>query len=72
MGNPARRKGWMSRHGHALTPQPDGAMTCPESGLRYAKDAEGRVRCLDLDEESPLPAHLAKGTRAYDTFKVCQ
>jgi UDP-2-acetamido-3-amino-2,3-dideoxy-glucuronate N-acetyltransferase len=70
VGNPARLKGWMSRHAHALTPQADGMMICPESGFRYAKDAEGRVRCLDLDEESLMPAHLAKGTRGYDAFKA--
>jgi len=27
------------------------------------------VRCLDLDEEAPLPTELASGTRSYDSFK---
>ena len=69
MGVPARQRGWMSRHGHPLPP-PDGAgvMICPESGYRYR--LEGAVlRCLDLDEEKPLPAELAKGDKAYDDFR---
>lgn len=69
MGNPARQKGWMSRHGHILkNPDPDGVMTCPESQFRYRLDA-GRVHCLDLDEEACLPAELAKGLRNYDSFR---
>lgn len=69
MGNPARQKGWMSRHGHPLhDPNNEGIMTCPESGLRYRLE-NGRMRCLDLDEDSPLPASLAQGRAAYDTFK---
>jgi len=36
VGAPARRVGWMSRHGIRLgRPGPDGIMVCPESGLRY-------------------------------------
>src|SRR5438045_9459936 len=35
VGNPARRTGWMSRHGHVLKPGTDGVLTCPESGFRY-------------------------------------
>src|SRR4029077_18361678 len=35
MGNPARQKGWMSRHGHILAKSDDqGMMRCPEGGLR--------------------------------------
>ena len=68
VGNPARQKGWMSRHGHVLSAGPDGVMVCPESGLRYQL-ADGRLRCLDLDEDAPLPAAMAAGTRAYDAFK---
>jgi UDP-2-acetamido-3-amino-2,3-dideoxy-glucuronate N-acetyltransferase len=57
-GVPARRVGWMSRHGQKL-PRPDaeGIMVCPESGLRYRLEA-GRVRCLDIDEEAPLAADV--------------
>jgi UDP-2-acetamido-3-amino-2,3-dideoxy-glucuronate N-acetyltransferase len=70
MGNPARQKGWMSRHGICL-PKPDseGIMVCPESGYRY-KEVEPRVvRCLDLDEEAPLPPEKAVGKVPYDNFK---
>jgi len=69
-GVPARRHGWMSRHGHRLRdPDGDGVMVCPESGLRYREEAPGVLRCLDLDEEAPLPAELAVGRRAYDEYK---
>ncbi len=54
VGVPGRAVGWMSRHGHRLERGPGGVMTCPESGHRYVEDG-GRVRCLDLDEEAPLP-----------------
>ena len=65
IGTPAKQRGWMSRHGHPLkNPDADGIMTCPESGLRYQL-ADDRLRCLDLDEDNPLPEHLAKGSVAY-------
>ena len=56
VGVPARRVGWMSRHGYRL-PAPDaqGVMVCPYSGLRYQEVAAGKLRCLDLEEEAPLP-----------------
>jgi UDP-2-acetamido-3-amino-2,3-dideoxy-glucuronate N-acetyltransferase len=69
LGVPARQDGWMSRHGHRLRADGSGLLTCPESGFRYREEAGG-VRCLDLDEESPLPATLTQGSRAYDSFKV--
>ena len=69
MGVPARQAGWISRHGHRLQPGPDGLMVCPESGFRYREVSPGVVRCLDLDEEAPLPAHLAMGNVSYDEFK---
>ena len=70
VGVPARRAGWMSRHGHRLTdPDGDGVMTCPESGYRYKEVEPGVIRCLDLDEEAPLPAELAAGEVTYDEFK---
>ena len=56
MGVPARRVGWMSRHGQRLRePDADGILLCPETGWRYTLEA-GIVRCLDLDEDAPLPA----------------
>lgn len=70
VGNPARQVGWMSRHGHRLGP-PDasGVMTCPESGYRYKETEPGALRCLDLDEETPLPPELSKGTKSYRELK---
>jgi UDP-2-acetamido-3-amino-2,3-dideoxy-glucuronate N-acetyltransferase len=68
VGVPGRLVGWMSRHGHRLGFEPEGVAVCPESGLRYALE-DGRVRCLDLGEDRPLPSELARGTRAYDSFR---
>lgn len=57
MGVPARRVAWMSRHGHRLpAPDAEGIMRCPQSGYRYQETEPGMLRCLDLDEEMPLPA----------------
>jgi UDP-2-acetamido-3-amino-2,3-dideoxy-glucuronate N-acetyltransferase len=70
VGTPARQDGWMSRHGHRLLdPTEEGIMQCPESGLRYQESEPGVLRCLDLDEDSPLPAELAVGTIAHEEFK---
>jgi len=55
VGNPARQRGWVSRHGLRMEPRLDGTMVCPESGLRYREVSPGIVRCLDLDEEAKLP-----------------
>lgn len=68
VGNPARQRGWMSRHGQRLAPDAEGRAVCPESGLRYLLD-DGRLRCLDLDEDEPLPPGLAVGKRRYDDLK---
>jgi UDP-2-acetamido-3-amino-2,3-dideoxy-glucuronate N-acetyltransferase len=70
VGVPARQKGWMSRHGHLLAPpDTEGFMACPESGLRYKETEPGTLRCIDLDEEAPLPAEMAIGKEFYDTLK---
>jgi UDP-2-acetamido-3-amino-2,3-dideoxy-glucuronate N-acetyltransferase len=71
VGNPGRRIGWMSRHGHRLTEQNgNGDFVCPESGFRYFLDASGQsLKCRDLGEEDPLPEHLTKGDKPYDDFK---
>lgn len=68
-GVPARWHGWMSRHA-ILLPGPDGegVMTCPESGLRYREVDAGVIRCLDLDEDAPLPPALAVGRVGYAVF----
>lgn len=79
VGVPARQKGWMSRHGHMLKkPDSDGVMVCPESGLRYQLITGDQdqplemLRCLDLDEDVPLPDGMASGTMTYDQYKVSQ
>ncbi len=82
MGNPARQKGWMSRHGQLLKSrasaaggEPSDILVCPESGYRYRLETGpgfptgGVLRCLDLDEEAPLPAELSKGKTGYREFK---
>ncbi len=68
MGVPAKQKGWMSRQGHKLTFDATDLAVCPESGLRYRLEG-GRVSCLDLDEEAPLPKGLRQGEKMYDEFK---
>jgi UDP-2-acetamido-3-amino-2,3-dideoxy-glucuronate N-acetyltransferase len=71
VGNPARRAGWMSRHGHRLDhPGPDGVMRCPESGLRYKETGPGQLRCLDLDEDAVLPPEMTTGKQSYRQFKT--
>ena len=71
LGNPARQKGWMSRHGHRLgNPDNEGVMCCPESGFRYREADPGVIRCLDIDEDAPLPSELAVGQKGYDDFKA--
>lgn len=71
LGNPARQRGWMSRHGHRLDKaDSQGIMICPESGFRYREVSPGVLRCLDLDENGPLPAELSKGTKCYDEFRT--
>lgn len=70
LGNPARQVGWMSRHGHRLEwTDEDGIMVCPESGYRYQEVEPGVLRCLDLDEEAPLPVELSKGSKSYKELK---
>ena len=70
VGVPARQKGWMSRHGHLLkNSDAEGIMVCPESGLRYKEVEPGILRCIDLDEDAPLPPELAVGKEFYDNFK---
>ncbi len=57
MGVPARRKGWMSRHGHRLEETAArGVFKCPESGWEYREDESNILRCLDWPEDKPLPA----------------
>jgi len=67
LGVPARQVGWVSRHGLPLgDPDENGIYTCPESGLRYREVFPGKIKCLDLDEEAPLPEELRQGGAMYD------
>ncbi|MFH0765609.1 MAG: Gfo/Idh/MocA family oxidoreductase, partial [Calditrichota bacterium] len=67
MGVPAKQVGWVSRHGLPLrNPDQDGIYTCPESGLRYQEIEKGVLRCLDIDEEAPLPEMMRHGETFYD------
>jgi UDP-2-acetamido-3-amino-2,3-dideoxy-glucuronate N-acetyltransferase len=62
-GVPARRTGWMSRHGHRLPPA-GGTLRCPESGWRYEQSADGLLHCLDWPEDRGLPGSaLAQESR---------
>lgn len=55
IGVPARRRGWMSRHGHRLPlPGADGIMVCPESSWRYQEVEPNVLRCLDWPEDEAL------------------
>ncbi|HNS21388.1 MAG TPA: acyltransferase [Sedimentisphaerales bacterium] len=70
VGVPARRVGWMSRHGIPLNhPDADGVMVCPESGFRYREVEPGVLRCLDLDEATSLPESMRCGTKAYRQYR---
>ena len=68
VGVPARRVGWMSRHGIPLgKPDSDGVMVCAESGFRYRIVESDVVKCHDLNEDAPLPEHMRLGTKPYRT-----
>ena len=69
LGVPGRSRGWMSRHGHPLVSRDaEGYLVCPESALRY-EERDGELRCVDLDENAPLPAHLAVGKVSYGQLR---
>ncbi|MGD9109949.1 MAG: acyltransferase [Phycisphaerales bacterium] len=69
-GVPAKQVGWMSRHGIPLKNEDaDGIMVCAESGFRYKEIEPGILKCLDLDEEAPLPDEMEIGKKLYDEFK---
>lgn len=64
VGVPARRVGWMSRHGQRLgRADADGVMVCPESGFRYRIEGLA-LCCLDLGDVEPLGDERQRG-RAY-------
>lgn len=67
---PAQQFGWMIRHGIRLPePNSEGIMIFDESGYRYNGVEQCVVRCLDLDEEAPLPPEAAIGRISYDELK---
>jgi len=69
-GVPAKQFGWISRHGITLPgPDAEGIMVCPESGYRYKQVESGVLGCLDLDEDSPLPADMKIGKIPYRKVK---
>jgi len=47
VGNPAKKIGWMSEHGHRLYFNNEGIATCPESKQKYSL-ANGKVELLEL------------------------
>jgi len=50
-GVPAKRIGWMSRHGARLTnPDAEGIMVCAKSGWRYKETAPDTLVCLEGNE----------------------
>ena len=54
-GVPAKRVGWMSRHGvKLLQPDKDGIMICPKSNWRYQEVETGVLKCLDWDEDKAI------------------
>jgi UDP-2-acetamido-3-amino-2,3-dideoxy-glucuronate N-acetyltransferase len=66
VGLPGRVVGWVGRHGVRLpAADADGLTVCPESGLRYRVVRPDVLRCLDLDEDLPLPPGMAVGNRLY-------
>lgn len=69
LGVPGRRVGWVSRHGLPLgSADAEGIYTCRESGLRYRETVGGGLVCLDLEEDSPLPEAMTRGTSYYDNI----
>ena len=68
LGNPGKLSGFMSRHGHKLHFDDSNQAICPESSYRYKRAGE-EVKCLDLNEDEPLPEELSTGAKSYDDFK---
>ena len=63
LGVPAKRCGWMSRHGHLLHIDESGIAIGPESTLNYQLDSDSNlVRFLDLGEEEVFPQELRNGS----------
>jgi len=71
LGNPARQKGWMSRHGHVLKNEDEnGIMTCPESGYRYElQDAGSKIQ--DASDRMPRGVGTVKSTQQGEKVLRC-
>jgi UDP-2-acetamido-3-amino-2,3-dideoxy-glucuronate N-acetyltransferase len=70
LGVPARKTGWMSRHGQKLgKPNSEGIMICPESGLRYRRGERG-LECLDLNENASLATEGRVDGKSYIRSKL--
>jgi UDP-2-acetamido-3-amino-2,3-dideoxy-glucuronate N-acetyltransferase len=55
VGNPARAKGWMGRHGFRLEKSADANIfVCPHSGWKYTLTGV-ELSCLDWPEDKSLP-----------------
>ena len=65
VGVPGRQRGFVTRHGHPIDPKPGETVECPETRLRYALNDAGELRCLDVDEDAPLPEELQAGITVY-------
>ncbi|OON70829.1 acyltransferase [Hymenobacter sp. CRA2] len=51
-GNPARRRGWMSRAGHVLRFDAEGYARCPEGGEVYSLHQNGTLTCITPDSNA--------------------
>ncbi|MCC3155964.1 N-acetyltransferase [Hymenobacter sp. 15J16-1T3B] len=51
-GNPAKRRGWMSRLGHTLQFDAHGYASCPESGEVYSLGRTGTLTCITPDSNA--------------------
>jgi len=70
MGVPAKQVSWISRHAIPLPrADGDGIMVCPESSYRYKEIEPGVVKCLDLDEDAPLPSEQMMGKISYHKLR---
>jgi UDP-2-acetamido-3-amino-2,3-dideoxy-glucuronate N-acetyltransferase len=70
LGVPAKKSGWISRHGHKLDKKDiNGFYTCPETGLKYRKTSRQTLICIDVKEDQALPEKMNKGIRDYQYYK---
>jgi len=65
VGVPGKQRGFVTRHGHPIDPAPGQTVACPETRLQYALNDQGQLRCLDLDEDAPMPDAYQSGITPY-------